>query len=172
MSEVLQHDPRMKSQIKDMLCNFLYEPVRKQFKHRLDTLISRNTAIIGASHQSFIYKGNLYNNDPSPVPRRLNRLVPQLVPEMDAYLADLKQLNDKEVPYVLGFINQVLNSSNDLHDYLRLLPSSVHQPIQKLIDSCPCRTKKLTDEQVQELQARNKQSIDLVKQRMVTNLLI
>lgn len=172
MSEVLQHDPRTKSQIKDMLYAFLYEPVQRQFKTRLDSLIKRNTVILGASHQSFIYKGNLYTCDITPPPRKLNRLVPQLVPDMDAYLADLKQLNDKEVPYVMGFINQVLNSSNDLHDYLRLLPSSVHQPIQKLIDSCPYRTKKLTDEQVQELQTRNKQSIDLVKQRMVTNLLI
>ena len=172
MSEVLQHDPRTKLQIKELLYAFLYEPVERQFKQRLHTLITRNTVIMGASHQSFSYKGNLYSNDPAPIPRKLNRLVPQLHADMDAYLADLKQLNDREVPYVMGFINQVLNASNDPHDYLRLLPSSVHQPIQALIDSCPCRTKKLTDEQVQEMQTRNQQSIDLVKQRMVTNLLI
>lgn len=172
MSEVLQHDPRTKSQIKELLYAFLYEPVQRQFKTRLDSLIIRNTAIAVASHQSFTYRGNLYTIDTSPVPRKLTRLVPQLHPDMDAYLADLKQLNDKEVPYVMGFINQVLNASNDPHDCLRLLPSSVHQPIQALIDSCPCRTKKLTDEQVQEMQTRNQHSIDLVKSRMVINLLI
>ena len=172
MSEVLQHDPRTKSQIKDMLYAFLYEPVQRQFKHRLNALIIRNTAIAVVSHQSFTYRGNLYTIDTSPVPRKLTRLVPQLHADMDAYLADLKQLNDREVPYVMGFINQVLNASNDLHDYLRLLPASVHQPIQKLIDSCPYRTKQLSDAQVQEMQAKNQQSIDLVKQRMVTNLLI
>jgi hypothetical protein len=172
MSEVLQHDPRTKKQIKDLLFAFLYEPVEKQFKHRLDTLIHRNTLISGVSHHSFTYKGNLYNNDTAPVPRKLTRLVPQLVPDMEAYLADLKQLNDREIPYVVGFINQVLNASNDLHDYLRVFPQSLHQPIQKLIDSCPCRTKRLTDEEVQEMQMRNQQYIDLVKQRMVTNLLI
>jgi hypothetical protein len=172
MSEVLQHDPRTKKQIKDMLFAFLYEPVEKQFKQRLDALIIRNTLITGVSHQSFTYKGNLYNMDISPVPRKLTRLVPQLVPDMEAYLADLKQLNDKEIPYVVGFINQVLNASNDLHDYLRVFPQSLHQPIQKLIDSYPCRTKRLTDEEVREMQTRNQQYIDLVKQRMVTNLLI
>ena len=170
--EVLQHDPRTKSQIKELLYAFLYEPVQRQFKHRLDALIIRNTAIAVASHQSFTYRGNLYTIDTSPVPRKLTRLVPQLHADMDAYLADLKQLNDKEVPYVMGFINQVLNASNDLHDYLRLLPASVHQPIQQLIDSYPCRTKKLTDAEVQEMQAKNQRYIDLVKQRMVTNLLI
>lgn len=172
MSEVLQHDPRTKQQIKDMLYAFLYDPVQKQFKARLDSLIQRNTVILGAGHTSFTYKGNLYSNDPKAPPRKLNRLVPQLAAEMDSYLHDLKQLNDQEVPYVLGFINQVLNSSNDLHDYLRVLPSSLHQPIQQLIASCPCRTKRLTEEQVQEMQAKNQHYIDLVKQRMATNLLI
>ena len=172
MSEVLQHDPRTKLQIKELLYAFLYEPVQNQFKKRLITLVQRNTAITGVSHQSFTYRGNLYTIDTSPVPRKLTRLVPQLHPDMDAYLADLKQLNDREMPYVLGFINQVLNSSNDPHDYLRLLPASVHPPIQKLIDSCPCRTKHLSDEQVKEMQAKNQQSINLVKQRMVTNLLL
>ena len=172
MSEVLQHDPRTKQQIKDMLYAFLYEPVQRQFKTRLDSLIKRNTVILGASHQSFIYKGNLYTCDIAPPPRKLNRLVPQLVPDMEAYLTDQKQINDKERPYVVGFINQVLNASNDLHDYLRVLPQSLRPPIQKLIDSYPCRTKKLTDAEVQEMQAKNQRYIDLVKSRMVMNLLI
>ena len=172
MSEVLQHDPRTKQQIKDMLYAFLYEPVQRQFKTRLDSLIKRNTVILGASHQSFIYKGNLYTCDIAPPPRKLNRLVPQLVPDMEAYLTDQKQINDKERPYVVGFINQVLNASNDLHDYLRVLPQSLRPPIQKLIDSYPCRTKKLTDAEVQEMQAKNQRYIDLVKARMVMNLLI
>lgn len=170
--ETLQHDPRTKQQIKDMLYAFLYEPVQRQFKQRLDTLIKRNTAINGASHLSFTYRGHLYTCDIAPPPRKLNRLNPQLVPDMDAYLADVKQLNDKEVPYVLGFINAVLNASNDLHDYLRVFPQSLHPPIQKLIDSCPCRTKKLTDAEVREMQAKHQQYIDLAKQRLVTNLLI
>ena len=172
MEEQLQHAPRTKQQIKDLLYAFLYAPVQQQFKHRLDALITRNTVIQGATHKSFIYKGIVYACDSSPVPRRMNRLAIQLVPDMDEYLADLKQLNDKEVPYVVGFINQVLNASNDLHDYLRVLPKSLHPPIQKLIDSCPYRTKKLTDAEVQEMQSRNQHYIDLVKQRMVTNLLI
>lgn len=171
-NETLTHDPRTKSQIKELLYAFLYEPVQRQFKHRLDALITRNTMITGASHNSFAYKGHLYSNDPAAQPRKLTRLVPQLAPDMDAYLTELKQLNDLEVPYVMGFINQVLNSSNDLHDYLRLLPSSVHRPIQELINSYPYRTKHLSDEQVQEMQAKNQQAIDLVKRRMVTNLLI
>ena len=172
MEEQLQHDPRTKSQIKDLLYAFLYTPVQKQFKQRLDTLIARNTMILGAGHKSFIYKGVIYTCDTTPVPRRMNRLAIQLVPDMNDYLHDLKQLNENELPFVLGFINQVLNASNDLHDYLRLLPQSVHQPIEKLIATCPCRDKRLTDEDVGNIQTKNHQAIALMKQRMAANLLI
>jgi len=102
----------------------------------------------------------------------MNRLHPQLHPVMNEYLKETKQLNEKELPYVLGFITQVLNSSNELHDYLRLLPQSVHHPVQSLIDTCPCRAKKLSDETVDLLQQKNQIPIRLIKQRMVNNLLI
>ena len=172
MEEQLQHDPRTKSQIKDLLYAFLYTPVQNHFKKRIDTLIVRNTTILGAGHKSFTYKGAFYECDTTHPPRKMNRLVPQLIPDMEDYLADLKQLNENELPFVLGFINQVLNASNDLHDYLRLLPQSVHQPIEKLIATYPCRAKQLTDEDVDNIQTKNHQSIALMKERMVANLLI
>ena len=172
MDEPLQHDPRTKQQIKDMLYAFLYTPVEKQLEKQLDQIITRNCMIQGLGHRSFAYKGVLYNLDMSKPPRRMNPLAPSLTGVMEDYLKEVKQLNTVELPYVLGFITAVLNASNDLHDYLRVLPQSLHPPIQKLIDSCPYRTKKLTDAEVQEMQAKNQRYIDLVKQRMVTNLLI
>jgi hypothetical protein len=65
----------------------------------------------------------------------------------------------------------VLNSSNDLPDYLRLLPSIIHQPIQDVINTCGCRTTHLTPEVVQAIQAKNEQSIELIKKRLVLNLI-
>jgi hypothetical protein len=172
MTEPLQHDPRTKQQIKDALYDTLYTPIQKQFKKRLEQLVVKNAVLGGYSHKSFVYKSELYNCDTEPLPRKMNRLVLQLQPAMNEYLKELKQLNEKELPYVLGFINQVLNSSNELHDYLRLLPPAVHQPIRGLIDTCPCRGKKLTDETVAMLHEKNLGSVQLMKNRMVTNLLI
>ena len=119
-----------------------------------------------------MYKSVLYNCDNNVLPRKMNRLVIQLQPAMNEYLKELKQLNEKEMPYVLGYINQVLNSSNELHDYLRLLPPSVHHAIQGLINTCTCRGKKLPDKTVALLQEKNLGSVQLMKNRMVTNLLI
>lgn len=170
--ETLQHDPRTKQQIKDALYAHLYAPIEKQFKQRLDQLIIKNAVLEGYSHKSFMYKNVLYTCDTQPLPRKMNRLCLALQPAMNEYLKDTKQLNEKELPYVLGFINQVLNSSNDLHDYLRLLPQSVHHPVKHLIDTCPCRGKKLSEETVELLTSKNQAYINMMKTRMVTNLLI
>lgn len=168
----LQHDPRTKQQVKDALYEHLYAPVQRQYRTRLDGLIIKNTLLGKYSHKSFNYKGVLYSCDAASPPRKANRLVPELYPEMEAYLTELKELNDKELPYVLGFINQVLNASDDFCDYLSLLPNALHPPIQKFIDSCPCRTKHLSGAEVTALQTKNASSIDMVKNRMVTNLLL
>lgn len=170
--EQLQHDPRTKQMIKDVLYELLYTPIQKQFKQRLDQLIVKNAVLGGYSHKSFMYKNVLYNCDTNAMPRKMNRLVIQLQPAMNEYLKELKQLNEKELPHVLGYITQVLNSSNELHDYLRLLPSAVHSAIQGLINTCPCRGKRLPDETVDMLQTKNQGSVQLLKNRMVTNLLI
>lgn len=170
MDYQLQHDPRNKQMIKNSLQSFLYEPAAQQFKTRLNTLVIRNSILAGYSHKSLTYKGDLYNCDNTKPPKKMNRIVPQLIPAMEDYLKDLKLLQQEE-HYVLGFITQVLNSSNSLQDYLRLLPAAVHRPVEKFIASCPCKESKLTEETVLAFRNRNQQYIDLMKQRMVRNLL-
>lgn len=172
MTEQLQHDPRTKMQIKEALYAFLYSPIEKSFKQRIDTLIVKNTLMSGYSHKSFMYKNTLYNIDTAALPRKMNRLHINLQGPMNDYLRDLKALNESEMPYVLGYINQVLNSSNDLCDYLRLLPEAVHGSIQHLIAFCPCKSQKLPEEVVSVLQDKNATSINMMKKRMVTNLLL
>lgn len=168
----LEYDPRTKHQIKDALYKFLYDPVEKQFKARIDTLITRNAVMGGFSHKHFVYKGVIYNADVTPPPLKKNRLLPALRAPMEEYLADQRQLNSHELPYVIGFLNQVLNASNDLCDYLRVFPESVHQPLKKLMDTCPCRSTHLNEDRVELLKTKNQEPIDLIKQRLVTNLLI
>ena len=168
----LEHDPRTKQQIKDALYAFLYDPVQQQFKIRLDTLIMRNTLMGSHAHKHFTYKGVVYNSDATSPPTRKNRLQPALRPQMDDYLVDLHQLNNHELPYVLGFLNQVLNASCDLSDYLRVLPESVHYPLNQLLATCPCRTTSLDDDKVLRLRNKNQEPIEMIKRRLVMNLLI
>lgn len=171
MDEPLLHDPRTKQQIKDAIYSYLYGPVLKQFALRMDAIVIKNAVLLGSGEMSFVYKGETYSTG-GLLPRKMSRLSKLLHPIMEEYLKDVKQLNSYELPYVLNFIGQVLNSSNDLQDYLLVLPSAVHQPVQQLIASCPCRAKKLTLDGIKLLQLKNEVPINLIKQRLVTNLLI
>ena len=168
----LEHDAQTKQKIKDMLYQFLYEPVQQQFKTRLDTLIVRNAVMAGYGHKHFSYRGEVYNADSTVPPTKKNRLLAALRPEMDSYLADLEQLNIAELPYVLGFLNQVLNSSCDFGDYFRLLPEQLHEPLRNFQASCPCRTSKLTPERIAQIQLTSENPVRLIKERLVRNLLI
>lgn len=168
----IQHDPRTKQQIKKILYRLLYEPISDIFAEREKQIIIKNTVAGKFAHKSFRYKGLFYNWDSSLLPRKANPLLPQFHDEMEEYLKELQELNEKEVPYVLGFINQVLNSSNYFQDYLRLFPEAVHHSIQHLVETCPCKSYILTEEDIQTIQQKNQDAIFLMKQRMAINLIL
>lgn len=170
--ETVQHDPRTKELIKQAIYDHLYNPVSQQFAARLEALVIQNTVLGQYTHKSFHYKGELYNCDSTPAPIRRNRLQPQLRPQMDKYLDDIAAINRQEVPYVLGYITRVLNASNHFGDYLRTFPDCLHTPIHKLIAACPCHTTNIPDQKIAEINKESEFSIKLIKQRMVTNLLI
>ena len=168
--EHLQHDPRTKKQIKDAIYAQLYTPAVTKLQARLQTIIMRNTLLAGNSHHSFVYKGEYYSCEKGR-PRGWNKLIPQLKPQMDEFLVDESALIDKELPLVMGYITKVLNASNDLGDYLQLFPESIHRPIQELAASCPCVQQHLTAEQVKQFKQENNHLSDLMKHRMVLNLI-
>ena len=170
--EAPQYDPRTKQQIKEELYKHLYSPVERSLKKRLENIIYLNRIAGGYTNNSFYYKGEIYTTEPGVKTVKWNKLVLKLKPEMDSFLAEKKRVEDEEAPYVMGFINYVLNSSNDLHDYLKLLPESVHAPIMNIINQCPCRHKNLSPQKIVEIQKENQLAISLMKQRQAINLLI
>lgn len=170
--EQLQFDPRTKAMVKDSLYEFLYGPVQRSYQTRLDSLIIRNTIAGGHPTKSFHYRGNQYQCEGGTrPPRGWNKLMPQFKDEMDALLAEFSDINNRELPFVIGYIGQVLNSSNSFMDYLRLFPDSVHQPIKQIMETCPCCSQQLSDEKVEELINKHQSAITMMKHRMVQNLL-
>ncbi len=170
--ETLQYDPKTKHQIKEALYAFLYSPIKKRLFNTLSALIIKNTLLTKSGHRSFVFKGVLYTQETTPAPRPWTQLHPSLAQEMKDYLAEVAEIDSQEMPYVMGYLNQVLNSSDHLCDYLHLLPHSLHYPIRDLIDRCPCRTSKLTEPEVETIQKANQTAIAMINQRMALNLLI
>ena len=169
----LKYDPQTKKMIKDRLFEHLYNPVINHYNATLATIIDRNCLALGNNYKSFIYKGNTYKAETTTkFPRQMNRLVKQLHPEMDEYLTDVNHLNDYELPFVLGYINNVLNSSDSLQDYCSVFPESIHKPLGELIANSGCKVNHLSPQAINDMQIRNTKSIELMKKRMVLNLLL
>lgn len=173
MQDTIIYDPKTKAIIKKHIYDFLYGPVDKDFTNRLKSIINKNSLLLGNAQQWVCYKGEYYSFSYSglrPVP--MNRLRTEIRPLMDDYLTDVEEINNTEMPYVMGFITQVLNSSNNIQDYLELFPESIHKPIKAIIDQCAYRNVHLKETSVSKIHEKNLVHIELMKKRMVLNLLI
>jgi hypothetical protein len=107
-----------KQQIKDTLCAELYDPVIKQFKTRLQGLAGLNSFLARHSNSSFTFRGKLYNHDHDrPLLVEPRELISSLHHLMDCYLEDLDEINHRELPLVLDYINRLLNHSNDFQHH-------------------------------------------------------
>lgn len=169
----LLYSPTVKKEIKEELYNYIYGPVQKAFRKRLDEIIHYNTLKLGNGYRSFVHRNELYQMDPpDPLPPRMNRLHPSLSDEMNEYLRELEEINDKEIPYVIGFLTNVLNSSNSIQDYFSLFPDVIHQPLKQTIKTCPCTNGQLTAEDMNSILVRNTRAIELMKKRMMLNLIL
>lgn len=166
-----QRDPRAKQCIRDDLVTFLYAPSERQSKLRLAEIIVKNCRLAGYQHKSFAYRDQFYCIDLNPPPRLKNRLVPQLMPEFDEYLQEHRRMVEEEIPLTTGYFTKVLNSSESYKDFMKLLPDAFHQVIKNSGWMCP-NDETLTDFDVAAFKAENQRYINLIKQRLVRNLLL
>jgi len=170
--ELVYQGPTIKQQLKDLLYGFLYTQVNQQFVERLQAITTRHRQLSNSAQPYFLFRGEVYCGDPT-VQRdgRIRQLVRGLHPDMDEYVKELKELNDYEIPMVLGFFTNMLNASNDVQDYLRILPESMHTAFDDWLTVYPSTSTTLTDAQIAEIQARNALPIKLLKGRLFLNLL-
>lgn len=166
-------DSRIKQQIKWALEGAMYAPTGRRSDNRLKEIIVANTTKLGFPHESFSYKGEYYSFE-AVAPRYKNqRLVPELHAVMDAWLADKKQLEYTEKPYIIGFFTKLLNISNSMADYYALLPGCMHRPLTQLQVAQEFHyPRELTDEQVATFHAEHEAWILLLKKRMILDLVL
>jgi hypothetical protein len=166
-------DPRTKQQIKLALEEAMYASTRRRFSTRLGEIVIRNTTACKFPHLSFSYKGEYYNAEATQLRFKNQRLMPELHSVMDALLEEQKEMEYTEKPYVIGFFNKVLNTSNSVLDYYELLPSVIHRAITALnIPPEFIFPRELTDEQVVAFQTAHQDWILKLKKRMILDLVI
>lgn len=160
-----------KFKIKQALEEMLYGPFEKDFKKRLDNLITRNAVAAGAKHLSFMYEGEFYRAEPGPGPKARTRLREEFVGEMEELLQERKHIEQVEKPHVIGFIICALNLSVHRADFLRLFPESTHELIKKVVGESNFRNEGLTDEVVEQFKKDHEHRIALLRGRMALNLM-
>jgi hypothetical protein len=162
-----------KQQIKDTLYAELYDPVVKQFKTRLQGLAAHKSFVARHSNSSFTYRGKLYNHDPDRPPLVDPReLMSSLHPLMNCYLQDLEEINRRELPHVLNYINRLLNQSNNLQRHPTTSADPKHEPNKRLSSSDLSKEHSTPLENLYDIVNTDFKALSLIKQRRATNLLI
>ena len=155
--------------IRKSVIDTLYTPVERDLKKRLKAIAEQNCRLLGTSHLSFSYKGTVFNTEHTLPPRYSTRLHSSLYGVMGEYLHEREQINAYEKPLVVGGINHLLNSTNNIEDVLLVLPVSLHSDLG---DFTQAKAKdRLTQEELEKLKETLKPAITLMKERMALNLL-
>lgn len=167
------YDPRTKKRIRQELHEELYGPINRELENELASIIRKNSIACGNDQQCFKYKGEVYaQNTIKLIPRPVNWLKPQFFTDMESYLDEKNTLEKDELPYVIGYINQVLNSSDSFQDYYKLFPDSIHHVLKRIQAQCPCRNDTLKLEQIDRIQRQNIHSVNLMRKRLTINVLL
>lgn len=151
--------------------NHLYGPALAYENTVLAELILKNALLIQSTHRSFSYKGIDYSIDETPVPLRRNRLHPDFREKMDKWIEDRKAVLDYEQVYVKSYITSALNITDNLTDYFKLFPSSLHMILQSESSFPTTGEKALSPETVEEFKTKFKTGLDLLKRRLIQNLI-
>lgn len=162
--------PELKRWIMFSIMDILFSKQDKGYIRRRNEFIKRNAAIYNQTYPIFKYKGEQYSLRVVPS-IMTGELHPSLHQEFDAFLEEFIKLRDEEREPVRNYINQVLNISNNLSDYLKLLPEVVHDPIREAISDDSLNGKGASDKEIKDLLDKNQHIFDLIHMRVMTNLI-
>lgn len=164
-------DPRTKQAIKLNLEDVMYANTARRELNKLQNISTKNMALMAHPHNSFSYKGEYYNFEQVPLRYKNQRLMVELQPAMDKWLADKKHLELTEKPFVIGFFNKVLNSTNSIDDYFALLPDWMHRAIRSLpLTPESMLPRELDDDQVAAFKVTHADWLLMLKKRMILDL--
>jgi len=172
-------DKTYKLMLRTTLLSFIYSKGEQEQQDKLDRMVDKNCVLQETGTLCFMYKCILYKGTGYHWRQRgTPRLHASLREDITDYLNEAKAIANVELPYVTAFLNTVLNSSPNLKDYLRVLPSSIHDPIEKLIaeeqliTGCGYTVESLSEAQVQEIITTSKRAISFIKERLMLNLIM
>lgn len=173
----MQQSPaQLKWMMLQAMTNFVYAAMEKRRWETLESIIRRNDIAVGMQRWVFNYAGKRWHQVRfKGVPQNVPVLADILVPEMDQYIAEGKQVEEIEKPMVQAYLRAILNSDPDPTIALLRIPTALHGPIREAIQAAEEHHGVKADmdfEQVQELVGAYGPAADAIRMRMMYNMML
>lgn len=164
---------RTKDYIQARIETALFNRVECVLRDVLEDIHVEQKNLVKSSFTMFRFRGRrhtwkmLWDTDNVP------DLHPSLHERMQKFLDDNKNIEEYEKPCVNGLLRAMFTHSDFLADYQDILPESLHdcfEGYESLFDAT--NTKQFTPEALAEFKERNAAYIQLMRNRMLMNILL
>lgn len=165
----MSKDPTKKYNVRLMLEEFIYKPAETQLEKKLNAIM--NSHSIDDPHRSmaFMFKGQVYAPKDYRSPGKITLLSRRLYPNMEEWLKETNKLQEEKTK-ASNYLTCILNEAKNLADLQALLPECLH-PGLGIIGSANLSSL-LTPEHIEAVNHQHTDSIQMIKERLVLNLLI
>ena len=160
-----------KYNLKNALLQKLYVPSNKEFLKACEEILLQNNTLKGVYSSSFTYRGTNYPNLHKTGPRSYYTLHPCLEEKFVKILHPYDEIQQFERPLVAGFIIHVLNSSDCWEDYLKVFPETLHPLIEEWRFHFKWKIPTLTEVAIADILDKHSKGLQLLRARLVWNLL-
>lgn len=166
----ISQDPRLKITVKNTVLAAIYTPYHTRRRKLFEGIMLRNMTLVQTPYECFRFRGKVYGKEYAG-----NFVRPKLHPDLTIEMDELTREHDKvmktEQPLVGGFITAMLNASDSLHDWVRILPPALHSALTLVNPTGTSPPMKLSDQEVVTFLAKHNDSLQKLKQRLATNLI-
>lgn len=167
---------QVKHRVLLLLTDYVYDQVTKRRWITLESIIKRNDVAHNMTRYAFNYAGKRWAQVRfKGVPQNVPALDEMLQPEMDAYIAEGKLIEEQEKPMVQAYLRAILNSDPDFSVAMLRIPTALHHPIREALTAIEDETgltATLDFEQCQELVGAYGPAADAIRKRMMLNMLV
>lgn len=171
-----QPPAQLKYQLLQHMVHFVYEQAQNRLDETLKSIIDRNDIAHNMQRLVFSYAGRRWTRHTfKGVPQKTPYLDEMLHPEMDAYLAEIKEIEEVEKPLVTAYIRAILNSDPDPVKAMLRIPTALQNPIRDAIvlaEEGLGQKANLNFEQVEELVGAYPAATQAIRKRMMFNVLL
>lgn len=158
---------KIKVMIQQELLDLLFSKELSHTKEFIEHILQRNIKLLGFTHYSFVYRKEPYGE----VNTKPERLHPSLHTEMDQLLLSVEEAFRIERPYATHAITSFFNKTASYSDAIIYFPEPFHSILFKYVPAMPVE-RKLTDEELCALAIKNAKYLDVIRVRLMTNLII